>query len=62
MHHLGVGYAHRNHPVIVLIDADTVTVTHHTTGEVLSTHTIDPDRTHWRNRQQKPGRWPSSQQ
>ena len=27
----------------ILIDADTVTVIHHDSGEVLSEHTIDPD-------------------
>jgi transposase InsO family protein len=62
MHHLGVGYAHRGQPTIVLIDATTATVIHHTTGEILSTHDIDPARDYWRNKQQEPGRWPGSQQ
>ena len=62
MHHLGVGYTHRGQPTIVLIDATTATVVHRTTGEVLSTHDIDTDRIYWRNTQQKPGRWPGSQQ
>jgi hypothetical protein len=30
------------------------------TGEVLSTHLIEPDKTYWRNQNNKPGRWPSS--
>jgi hypothetical protein len=28
------------------------------TGEVLSTHDIDPARAYWRNKQRSPGRWP----
>jgi hypothetical protein len=35
--------------VTILIDADTVTVIHHDSGEVLSEHTIDPDRSYWHN-------------
>jgi transposase InsO family protein len=62
MHHLGVGYTHRGQPVLILIDAVTVTVTHRTTGEILSQHDIDPTRAYWRNKQREPGRWPGSQQ
>ena len=58
MHHLGVGAAHKGQAVTILIDADTVTVLHTDTGEVLSTHTIDPDRSYWRNQYKQPGRWP----
>jgi transposase InsO family protein len=58
MHHLGVGAAHAGSPVTILIDADTVTVIHQDTGEVLSNHTIDPDRSYWRNQHKPPGRWP----
>jgi transposase InsO family protein len=61
MHHLGAGYAHRGQPVIVLIDPTTVTVVQRTTGEILSTHDIDPTRSYWRNTQREPGRWPNSQ-
>jgi transposase InsO family protein len=61
MHHLGVGYAHRGEPVLLLIDATTATVTHQTTGEILSEHDIDPTRTYWRNKHREPGRWPGSQ-
>jgi transposase InsO family protein len=62
MHHLGIGYAHRGEPILMLIDHDTVTVTHRTTGEILSEHTIQPHRTYWRNNSREPGRWPGSQQ
>lgn len=61
MHHLGIGYHHRGTPVLILIDATTVTVTHRTTGEILSEHTINPAKTYWRNNQKEPGRWPGSQ-
>jgi transposase InsO family protein len=58
MHHLGVGAAHAGSAVTILIDAQTVTVIHRGTGEVLSEHTIDPDRSYWRNRHKQSGRWP----
>ena len=29
------------------------------TGEVLSRHHIQPDKTYWRNQNNEPGRWPS---
>jgi hypothetical protein len=32
--------------------ADTVTVIHHYTGEVLSEHVIDPNRSYWHNQTQ----------
>ena len=58
MHHLSVGTAHAGSAVTILIDAHTTTLINHTTGEVLSEHTIDPDRNYWRNQQKHPGRWP----
>jgi hypothetical protein len=58
MHRLGVGAAHAGSAVTILIDADTVTVIHQDTGEVLTQHTIDPDRSYWRNQHKPPGRWP----
>lgn len=62
MHHLNVGHTHRGRPVLILTDATTATVSDRTTGEVLSTHHIDPDKAYWRNTQKEPGRWPGSQQ
>lgn len=58
MHHLGVGYAHRGTRILAIADDTTVTVINLTTGEILSTHDIDPTRTYWRNTQKSPGRWP----
>lgn len=46
MHHLGVGATHRGAPVLLLADDPTVTVIHLTTGEILATNTIDPDKTY----------------
>lgn len=60
MHHLGVGYTHRGTQALAIADETTVTVVHLNTGEILSTHNIDPARVYWRNTQREPGRWPSS--
>ncbi|WP_428831914.1 integrase core domain-containing protein [Gulosibacter sediminis] len=60
MHHLGIGTANNGKRVLAIADDTTVTVTHLTTGGVLSTHDIDPDRGYWRNKQREPGRWPGS--
>jgi transposase InsO family protein len=60
MHHLGVGAKHRGKPIILIADNTTVTVVHLTTGEILATNTINPDRTYWRNTQKAPGRWPGA--
>jgi hypothetical protein len=61
MHHLGIGTAHARKRVLALADKHHITVTELTTGEVLSTHLIEPDKTYWRNQNRQPGRWPSSQ-
>ncbi|MEN2742204.1 IS481 family transposase [Microbacterium sp. X-17] len=60
MHHLGIGADHRGTRVLALADDATITVIALHTGEVLSTHTIDPTRSYWRNQQKEPGRWPGS--
>jgi transposase InsO family protein len=59
MHHLGIGTAHARKRVLALADEHHITVIELQTGEVLSTHLIEPDRTYWRNQQREPGRWPS---
>ena len=43
-----------------IADEHHITVIELDTGEVLSTHLIEPDRAYWRNQNKKPGRWPSS--
>lgn len=60
MHHLGVGYAHARKRVLAIADDTTITVIELDTGEILSTHDIDPTRTYWRNTQRAPGRWPGA--
>ena len=60
MHHLGVGAAHARTRVLALADDHQITVADLPTGEVLSTHLIQPDKTYWRNQNKEPGRWPSS--
>jgi transposase InsO family protein len=62
MHHLGVGASNAQRRVLAIVDQTTVTVIDLLTGEVLSTHTIDPDRSYWRNQQNAPGRWPGRNQ
>jgi transposase InsO family protein len=60
MHHLGIGTQHARERVLALADEHHITVTDLTTGEILSTHQIEPEKTYWRNQQREPGRWPSS--
>jgi transposase InsO family protein len=47
MHRLGIGRGHAGTHVILLVDTETVTITATKTGEVLSTHNIEPTRTYW---------------
>ena len=60
MHHLGIGTVHARKRVLALADDTHITVIELATGEVLSTHLIEPNRAYWRNQNKKPGRWPSS--
>ncbi len=60
MHHLGIGAAHAGRRVLAIVDEQEVTVVALDTGEILSTHRIEPDRAYWRNRLKDPGRWPGS--
>lgn len=59
-HHLGVGTTHARKRVLALAGEHHITVIGLDTGEVLSTHLIEPHKTYWRNQTRQPGRWPSS--
>jgi transposase InsO family protein len=60
MHHLGIGTDHARKRVLAFADDHQVTVAELTTGEVLSVHLIEPNKSYWRNQTREPGRWPSS--
>ena len=60
MHHLGVGTPHACKRVLAFADDRQITVADLTTGEVLSVHLIEPNKTYWRNQDKEPGRWPGS--
>lgn len=60
MHHLGIGRDHTRKRVLALADDHHITVIELDTGQVLSTHLIQPNKSYWRNQQREPGRWPSS--
>jgi transposase InsO family protein len=60
MHHLAIGTNHARKRVLALADDHHITVIELHTGEVLSTHLINPAKTYWRNQNKEPGRWPSS--
>ena len=60
MHHIGIGTAHARKRVLALADDRHITVIELETGDVLSSHLIEPDKTYWRNQQREPGRWPGS--
>jgi transposase InsO family protein len=61
LYHLKIGAAHARRRVLAIVDEQEVTVVALDTGEILSTHLIDPDRGYWRNTRRDPGRWPRSQ-
>ena len=44
MHHLGIGNAHARKRVLAIADDTTVTVIDLDTGEILSTHQIQPEQ------------------
>jgi len=58
LYHLKIGAASAR--VLAIVDEHEVTVVALDTGEILSTHLIDPDRRYWRNQRRDPGRWPGS--
>jgi hypothetical protein len=62
LHHLKIGAAHARRRVLAIVDEQEVTVVALDTGEIFSTHRIEPDKGYWRNTRRDPGRWPGSQQ
>ena len=62
LHHLNAGVAHARRRVLAIVDEHEVTIVGLDTGEVLSSHLIEPDKGYWRNQRRDPGRWPGSQQ
>ena len=61
LYHLKVGTGHARQRVLAIVDEQEVTVVALDTGEILSSHLIEPDRGYWRNQRRDPGRWPGSQ-
>jgi transposase InsO family protein len=62
LHHLNAGVAHARRRVLAIVDEEEVTIGALDTGEVLSSHRIEPDKGYWRNQRRNPGRWPGFQQ
>jgi transposase InsO family protein len=58
LHHLNAGVAHARRRVLAIVDEEEVTVVSLDTGEILSSHRIEPDKGYWRNTRRDPGRWP----
>ncbi len=58
LHHLKIGAALARRRVLAIVDEQEVTVVALDTGEILSTHLIEPGRRYWRNQRRDPGRWP----
>lgn len=59
MHHLGARIINARKRVPMLVDDTTVTITELTTGEVLSVHLIQPDKSYWPDMRKPQGRWPN---
>jgi transposase InsO family protein len=60
MHHIGIGRAHTGRRVLALADEHEITVIDLLTGEVLSTHQIQPERAYWPKQNEHPGHRPGS--
>ena len=61
LHYLKGGAAFARRRVLAIVDEQEVTVVALDTGEIFSTHRIEPDKGYWRNTRRDPGRWPGSQ-
>jgi transposase InsO family protein len=60
LYHLKVGAAHARCRILAIVDEREVTVVALDTGELLSSHLIEPAKGYWRNQRRNPGRWPGS--
>jgi transposase InsO family protein len=60
LYHLKIGAAFARRRVLAIVDETEVTVVALDTGEILSTHRIEPAKGYWRNTRRDPGRWPGS--
>ncbi|MEK6721281.1 MAG: IS481 family transposase [Chloroflexota bacterium] len=60
LYHLKVGAVYARRRVLAIVDEAEVTVVALDTGEVLSTHLIEPGKGYWGNQRRDPGRWPGS--
>lgn len=60
LYHLKIGAAFARRRVLAIVDEAEVTVVALDTGEILSTHRIEPAKGYWRNTRRDPGRWPGS--
>ncbi|WP_344752181.1 hypothetical protein [Gryllotalpicola koreensis] len=60
MHHIGIGRAHAGRRAIALADEHEITVIDLPTGEVLSTHPIQPNKSYWPRQSKEPGQRPGS--
>lgn len=60
MHHLGARIINARKRVLMLVDDTTVTITELGTGEVLSQHLIQPDKSYWPDMLKPKGRWPEN--
>jgi hypothetical protein len=46
-HHLGIGAVYRSRAVMMLVDEVEVRVIDDATGEMISTHLIEPEKNYW---------------
>lgn len=60
LHHLNARSTNARKRVLMLIDDTTVTITELGTGEILSQHTINPNKNYWPNTLKPAGRWPTN--
>ena len=61
LYHLKIGAAFARRRILAIVDEREVTVVALDTGEILSSHLIEPERRYWRNQRRDPGRGPGSQ-